>query len=180
VDTTGNESAVVTRYITNIVGAVFTVSTTGNGTITPNYNGQWLEIGVTYTITAQPAVGFFFTNWTGSLSANTPQLTFVMQPGLSLVANFVDSLRPTVFVTSPAPNSTVTNSSVTLQGTASDNGAVSQVLHSLDGAPFQPANGTTTWSCSLTLLNKTNFVRVKSVDTVGNESLVVSHMILYS
>src|SRR6185436_6137454 len=33
VDTTGNESAVVTRYITNIVGAVFTVSTTGNGTI---------------------------------------------------------------------------------------------------------------------------------------------------
>src|SRR6185503_7281213 len=52
--------------------------------------------------------------------------------------------------------------------------------HSLDGAPFQPASGTTTWTCSLTLLNKTNFVRVKSVDTVGNESVVVSHMIIYS
>lgn len=180
VDAAGNESTVATRTITNVIGSVLTVSTTGNGAVSPNYNGQWLEVGRTYTLTASAAAGFVFTNWTGSVSAISPQVTFVMQPNFTLSANFVDVAKPTIVLSSPAANVVVTNSSVTLQGSAGDNAAVSQVLYAINAAPFQPANGTLAWSAPVTLTSKTNLIRVKSVDSTGNESAIISRSITYS
>src|SRR5687767_2041552 len=103
-----------------------------------------------------------------------------MQSNLSLVANFVDNSSPTLAVTSPAANSTVTNATVTLQGTANDNTGVNDVLYSHNGGAFQNAIGTTSWSAPLTLKPKTNIVQIKCVDIGGNESATISHTIYFS
>jgi len=71
--------------------AILTVQTTGNGTVSPELNGRDLEIGKLYAITARPARGSVFSNWTGSVFTAVPTLRFVMQPGFTLQANFVSN-----------------------------------------------------------------------------------------
>jgi Divergent InlB B-repeat domain/Beta-propeller repeat len=73
---------------------VLTVVINGSGSVTPDYNGQTLTPGQTYRITARPAANSLFTGWSGSLSTNSPTLTFQMQPGLVLQANFTASPFP--------------------------------------------------------------------------------------
>ncbi|MGZ5544208.1 MAG: HYR-like domain-containing protein, partial [Limisphaerales bacterium] len=64
------------------------------GTITPNLGGQILEIGKNYTITAAGLTVHRFVGWSYSTSLSAPMfdtnatLTFMMQPGLTLVARF--------------------------------------------------------------------------------------------
>ena len=58
--------------------------------VTPVLNGQLIEVGRSYTLTARPGVGFVFSNWTAGLPASySPRLTFTMQSNLTLSANFV-------------------------------------------------------------------------------------------
>lgn len=66
-----------------------TISSTGLGTWKGATNGQWLEVGRSYALTAQPGVGHVFSNWTGSVSSPSATLAFVMQSNLTLTANFV-------------------------------------------------------------------------------------------
>src|SRR5260221_14666018 len=70
-----------------------TVTTNGNGSVSPNLNGQLLEIGKSYTISATPATGYAFSNWTGGLTANTAQLTFVMQAKKGVVEGKIVNIR---------------------------------------------------------------------------------------
>ncbi len=65
------------------------VLTSGSGTVTPNLNGQILQLGKSYTITARPGAGYVFAGWTGSITAGTRSLSFVLQSNLVLQANFV-------------------------------------------------------------------------------------------
>ncbi len=66
-----------------------TVAITGNGTVSGVVNGQLLTIGHSYTATATPAAGSFFTNWSGGVSGTSPSLTFVMRSNLVIIANFL-------------------------------------------------------------------------------------------
>jgi len=66
-----------------------TVLTNGNGKVTPNSNGKYFEVGKPYTLTALPAIGQVFSNWTGSILTNSARLSFLMRTGLMLQANFV-------------------------------------------------------------------------------------------
>jgi uncharacterized repeat protein (TIGR02543 family) len=78
--------------VVHVVAAVrspLTVIVHGEGRALPDLNGQELLVGVSYTITASPAMGFTFTGWTGGVSSTDPRLTFVMEPNLVLEANFV-------------------------------------------------------------------------------------------
>ncbi len=61
----------------------------GGGTISPNLNGKVLNNGQRYVVTAKPATGYLFSNWSGDIVTNTPSLAFVMENGLILQANFV-------------------------------------------------------------------------------------------
>lgn len=63
----------------------------GNGTVTPFTDGQLLIIGQTNTIVAQAGPGATFLGWSGSIESSSPQLTFVMEDGLVLIANFTFS-----------------------------------------------------------------------------------------
>ena len=66
-----------------------TVSVSGNGFVSPDFNGQSLLVGGSFTVTATPAAGSAFVGWTGGITSSTPRLTFVMQSNLVLQANFV-------------------------------------------------------------------------------------------
>jgi hypothetical protein len=68
-----------------------TVITNGDGAITPFRNGQFLEVGKTYSAQAKPASKHFFTGWSGTVESGDNPLTFLMQPDFILQANFIAS-----------------------------------------------------------------------------------------
>ena len=77
--------------VANFTGALgnrLTVVINGAGSVSPDYNGQALLVGHTYTLTAKPNPGFSFAGWTGDVPTNNPVLRFVMTNGLVLQANF--------------------------------------------------------------------------------------------
>jgi hypothetical protein len=73
----------------NGLAAILTVTTDGAGTVSPNLNGQDLQVGKAYTLTAKPAAGYLFASWTGSRASKQASLSFVMQENMVLQANFV-------------------------------------------------------------------------------------------
>src|SRR6185503_1851054 len=89
----------------------------------------------------------------------------------------LDNIKPLVVITSPSANLRITNNSLTVLGTASDNVAVSQVFCRVGSNPFQPVTGTTSWSATTPLAPGVNVFQAKSVDTMGTESLVVTRYI---
>ncbi|HKX62870.1 MAG TPA: Ig-like domain-containing protein, partial [Verrucomicrobiae bacterium] len=84
-----------------------------------------------------------------------------------------DTTPPTVAIVSPAANFTTSNATLQVQGTASDNTAVSRVEYRVGTNAFATATGTTAWSALVSLVTGTNIVSVRSVDTAGNVSTEV-------
>lgn len=125
VDTNGNSSTIASQNLVYVVTTVATVQTNGNGTISPNYNGQMLVVGNDYSMTATPGPGFAFVNWTGSVVTNNATVQFVMTSNLTLTANFLDVTRPTIAITAPTNSQKMTNALVVGIGTASDNWQIS-------------------------------------------------------
>ena len=75
--------------------APLVLTNTPGGTVNPDWASTSYRVpGSNYTVTAVASPGYSFTGWTGGISDPNPSLTFVMQPGLVLQANFV----PTPFV----------------------------------------------------------------------------------
>ncbi len=154
----------------------------GPGNVITNYNGQWLEVGRTYTMTAIPATGCIFTNWTGAYSTNKARISFVFQPDLVLTANFIDPLKPTLLVASPVERARSTNASLVVTGTASDNAGVQAVQYRLNGGELTPAQTTNNWKnwkTTITPRAGTNVLQAFSVDTVGNQSATVTRHFTY-
>jgi len=81
----------VARLIVEFDTSPLTLITNGVGAVLPNLTKTPLEIGRSYTITARPAVGNLFSNWTGDVMSSSPVLTFVMQTNLTIIVNFVPS-----------------------------------------------------------------------------------------
>lgn len=88
IDISGNE-ATAASTVTFVATSQIQVSVTGSGTVTPNLNGQLLQVGNTFKMTAKPSSGQVFSNWTGSVTSTASALTFVMQSNMVLTANFV-------------------------------------------------------------------------------------------
>lgn len=83
----------------------------------------------------------------------------------------VRNLPPTVSITQPAGNSTVSGI-VTVSGTAQaqDTASIAQVQVSVDGGTLQPATGTASWTASIdttALANGTHTINVQATDTDG-------------
>ena len=90
VDIVGNETYSAPRPLVYVVTLPVTLTQTGNGKISGVNDQQRLEIGRGYTLTAKPAVGFLFSNWTGTIiSTPSPKLNFNMETGMTITANFV-------------------------------------------------------------------------------------------
>ncbi len=176
-DTLGNKSATDTVSVIYIEMAALAVSATGQGSVSPNYNGDSLQVGQIYKMTATPVAGFMFTNWTGGITVpsttytNGPTVQFVMANNLVMQANFVDTIKPSISITNIPVGLQVSNSTFTVMGIATNNVAVSDVQYSLNGASFAPAALIgNSWSAALTLVVGTNTVAAFATDTNGNVS----------
>jgi uncharacterized repeat protein (TIGR03803 family) len=64
------------------------VEINGDGTVNPNLDGQFLQLGKSYSMTAVPAIGWLFAGWTGGVTNDAARLAFVMESNLVLQANF--------------------------------------------------------------------------------------------
>jgi len=87
----GAVTSTVARLTVNFQTSFLTIVTNGVGAVIPDLTKKPLEIGQTYTVTARPAIGNLFSNWTGGATSSVPALTFTMQSNLVLVVNFVPS-----------------------------------------------------------------------------------------
>ena len=185
-DNVSNNSVTDTVSIIYTPMAGLTVSTTGQGNVSPNYNGSLLQIGQTYKMTATAVNGFMFTNWTGGISSpsstytNGPTVQFVMANNLVMQANFVDTNKPFLSITNITPGMQVTSAPFTVMGVSTDNVAVANVYFSLDGAPAQTAtiNGKS-WSASLPLNPGSNTLSAYAVDGSGNVSATATVLFDY-
>jgi outer membrane protein assembly factor BamB len=167
------------------IKAPLRVYATGPGRVIPDLNGADLEVGQAYTVEAQPARGAVFLGWTGSIETNAPTLRFIMRTGTILMANFqfghnLERELPEVAITAPADGARLTTAAFTLQGQARDNLAVARVEVSLNDGPWQPAQGTDNWVFQATARPGPNYVRVRAVDTAGNESAPVLRSLNYA
>ena len=174
VDAAGNKSLTNTVTFNYVLSDRLTLASAGRGTLSPNYSNTMLEIGKTYTITAMPASGFAFTNWTGSLTTNAAMLRFVMQSNLLFTANFIDVQKPTCAITAPAPSQRWSNAVFTVKGTAKDNWQVAGVWCLTNGVWGYAApsnNNWANWSVDVALVPGLNTVRACAVDAAGNKSV---------
>ena len=89
-----------------------------------------------------------------------------------LTVTVVDMTVPTVSITSPADDSNLATTSVTVSGTASDNVGVEKVELSLDGTNYVLATGTNSWSGTVTLVEGSNTIYARATDTSGNTATV--------
>jgi hypothetical protein len=89
IDLSGNISPTNTRAVFCSVPGTLNLDIKGKGNVKGGTNGQKLEIGKPYKLTATPTAGFVFSNWTGDVISQTPELTFLMQSNVTLSANFV-------------------------------------------------------------------------------------------
>jgi hypothetical protein len=186
VDTSGNVSTTQSVSFVYVAAeplvAPLTVLISGNGTVSPNYNGVMLHVGVDYAMSARAGSGFGFTNWTGSMTTNRTTLKFKMSPNLTFTANFLDMRKPTVSIVSPKLNEHWSNSVFTVSGKASDNVGVADVYYSLNGSGWTSAstgNGWTNWTANAALVPGTNTIAAYAVATSGNVSTTNKVNFLY-
>lgn len=178
-DFAGNVSPTNEVGVTHIVSAPLTVQINGGGSVTPNFNGVSLEIGKTYSMTAQAGTGSAFVNWTGSSTTDSPTLTFVMQSNLTFVANFTDPIRPTLAILSPTKSGHISNAVFTATGTAADNGQLAAVWYRLNGGGWTQATNTSNWTAGLALTQSANTLQAYAVDTFNNFSTTNSVAFTY-
>ncbi len=181
-DPAGNLSPTNSVNLVYVLSDRLTVAMMGRGTLTPNYSNAVLEINRAYAMTANfvSGAGYAFANWTdgaGGVLTNGRTLQFIMASNLTLIANFVDTNRPTVTLTAPTANQRLSNAVITVKGTASDNARIAGVWYQLNGPPWLNAastNGWTNWTAVVALPQGTNTVRAFAMDLAANVSLTNS------
>ena len=192
VDATGNVSVTNSLNLIYYFPTPLAVATSGQGVLSPDYTGQDLGIGRSYSMTATGTNGHKFlnwvvaTNWAGGNISSNAALTFVMQSNLTLRATFADTNRPALTITNPAANSRFTNTTVNLQGTLTDNVAGATLLWRLGsnvwvaaGAPAATA-GTNLWSIAVNPFAGTNTFSACAVDAAGNRSTTNTVSFIYA
>ena len=158
----------------------FTVSSTGGGTVSGSASVAApfsIASGSPFTLSgagATQAVKVRFTPTTTTTVSTT--LTFTAGGGTisAIVTGSVagaETTPPTVTISSPtsSPTYTATGSSLTLQGTASDNVGVSQVTWVNSRGGSGTATGTSSWTASAIALQLgSNVLAVTARDAAGN------------
>jgi len=193
VDFYGNHSLTNTINFSIAHTGYMTVRTNGNGTVSPDYDNTYLQIGGVYTMQATGRNGWTFTNWTssfptpGTFLTNNDHVTFQMVSNLVITAKFVDVSRPTLImpVLSPGLYAETNQSPLVINGTtvsAADNSLVTNVWVSFNSNAWQSAtsaNNWTNWTASVVPQPGTNSIRAYAVSAVGNPSYTNSFKFAY-
>jgi Divergent InlB B-repeat domain/Carboxypeptidase regulatory-like domain/Bacterial Ig domain/Phosphodiester glycosidase/Glucodextranase, domain B/Bacterial Ig-like domain (group 2) len=177
-DPAGNEgSASRTITYTPPPGSL-SISKTGSGSGTVTSNPAGIDCGSTCSasfasnssinLTATASSGSTFAGWGGACTG-TGACTVTMSGSQSVTATFNDTTAPTVAITNPSNNASVSSASMTVNGTASDGNGVTSVQYSINGGTRQAATGTTTWNFSTTLNAGNNTIVIFARDVAANE-----------
>lgn len=175
-DLSGNVSVTNSVAFTFVVSAAMAVNVNGSGTIKPDLNGEVLEIGKSFSMTAKAAKGYAFVNWTGSATTTTSKLNFVMASNLTFTANFKDTARPVNVILTPTKNQNVTNAAPIATGRAMDNAGVTAVWFRVNSGDWTQAHllDGTNWNTpdlSSVLQAGPNNISAFAMDAAGNASL---------
>jgi hypothetical protein len=147
VDASGLISSVAEVKVIRIVESPIQLLTQGQGMITGATNGELLHVNRNYTLTATPAPGNLFVNWTGGTCpgpltelSGSPALPFTMRTGLCVQANFMVnpflSVRGTYHGLYYETTGANAESSGAFRLTVTKRGGYSgEVLHDLDQQP---------------------------------------------
>ena len=114
-----------------------------------------------------------------STTANCPRHNELFHVKISVLP-ITDTKPPTVTITSPAQNERITNSPITVMGTARDDQDVTSIVYSISGAALRNAPGATNWSFTADIAPGTNYVYVTSADGAGQRSTPVLRKFFYS
>jgi uncharacterized repeat protein (TIGR03803 family) len=82
-------------FSNTVASATVVVEINGEGMVSPNLDGQFLQLGKSYSMTAVPAIGSVFAGWSGDVATTAAKVLFIMQSNLVLQANF----QPDLFFT---------------------------------------------------------------------------------
>jgi hypothetical protein len=94
-DGAGNRSQTNTVKFTYVATDLLTLLTDGLGRVSRiGFIGNLLNIGQIYGVKAVPGAGQLFAGWSGSISATSNPLSFIMQSNMVLQANFVPNPFP--------------------------------------------------------------------------------------
>ena len=93
-DAAGNQSPTSSVRFTYAATDYLALQTNGLGRISRLFNGNQLELGRSYAVSAWPDSGQLFSGWSGDISTTTNPLTFTMQSNMVLTANFVPNPFP--------------------------------------------------------------------------------------
>jgi hypothetical protein len=85
--------------------------------------------------------------------------------------------RPVAIIRKPGSGARIENESALIEGTASAKEGVNVVFYQVNDQPWQVAAGGIAWSFTANLAPGPNAVRVKTLDAVGVESLVVTRLL---
>ncbi|MCX8173890.1 MAG: Ig-like domain-containing protein [Thermoplasmata archaeon] len=125
------------------------------------------DAGITYN----GMRGYDAALWTTTVQhirAAVENLTTIFYTAYTTALNASDTVKPSITITSPANQSIVSASTITVYGIASDNIGIQKVEISRDGTTWVLCNGTFSWSGTLTLNTGTNTVYARATDTAGN------------
>jgi uncharacterized repeat protein (TIGR02543 family) len=100
----GNGSAMALRMSNNSTATTYTltVNVTGSGSVAKSPDAASYASGTVVTLTAAPAPGFTFTNWSGDLSGTTSPTTITMTGNKTVTAVF--ALTTTSYTLSLLPS----------------------------------------------------------------------------
>ncbi|MGH8025072.1 MAG: InlB B-repeat-containing protein, partial [Limisphaerales bacterium] len=130
-------------------------------------------------MTALPAGGFAFGNWTvstnfmGGTATNKPTLRFMMATNLTLQASFAETAKPALRVLSPASGTREPGAVATVTGIAQDVWGIAAVAYQLDDGAWINSfttNGFTNWSATVELSAGTNVLNIYAMNLGGNYS----------
>lgn len=156
-------------------GAVTAAYLSGDSSSTLTYSlSRTVSTGETGTFTyTQPGNGIEDTAGNDLASITSTAITII---------GAGDTTPPTVSITTPSGNVTVTSPNYTaMAGPAADNTGVQSVLWSNSRGGSGTATGTTSWTIpTITLLSGDNIITVQSRDAAGNLSTAATRTITYN
>ena len=156
---------------------------TGGNSVIPA--SGWNNGGAVVPISATAASGYIFGSWSGSgsgsYSGSSSSSSVTMNGPIAETASFVvnqDMTPPTVTISTPTGGQSLSNSTITISGTANDPGSpssgVAWVLVRVNGGGWHVANGTSSWNASVGVASGSNLIEVQSQDNAGNLSTIAS------
>ena len=147
---------------------LLTTSAGTGGTVTA---GGYYTAGTNAVITATPAAGYYFVNFTGSTTSTSNPLTLDMTAPESVTANFAPMMSQTITFTTNAPANAAYGSQFTVAATASSGLTVmftSSGSCSNSGATYTMTSGTGTCSVIANQAGDSRVLGCKSGDGVSD------------